>query len=68
MEDRSKRLGDAADNYRGAKNKLADAREELAAEVKAAAKDGMRQVDILRATDNVWTREQVRKVVGGEQA
>lgn len=67
MTSRTERLGNAADSYRDAKDKLANARLSLSREVRDAAKDGMRQVDILKATDNVWTREQVRKVVAADE-
>jgi hypothetical protein len=39
-----------------------DARRKLTEAVRAAHADGIRQRDILRATDHVWTREQVRRV------
>lgn len=51
-------LAAAAARYR----EFLDAREQLGNAIRAADADGMRQVDILRATDHVWTREQVRLV------
>jgi hypothetical protein len=66
MTSRKDRLAQTADNYRNAKGKLNDARKDLSKEVRGAAKEGMRQVDILQATDHVWTREQVRKIVASE--
>lgn len=51
-------LAAAAARYR----EFLNARQELGDAIRAAAADGVRQIDILRATDNVWTREQVRQV------
>ncbi len=51
-------LAAAAARYR----EFLTARQELGEAIRAAAADGVRQVDILRATDHVWTREQVRQV------
>ncbi len=36
---------------------------ELAEEIRAAAAEGMRQVDIVKATG--YTREQIRRIVAG---
>jgi hypothetical protein len=56
--DHEKALAEAAAEYR----RFIDARKKLTEAVRAAHNDGVRQVDILRATGNVWTREQVRRV------
>jgi hypothetical protein len=58
MKDHELLLAEAAAEYR----RFADARKKLTEAVRAAHADGVRQVDILRATDHVWTREQVRRV------
>ena len=58
MRDHAKALAAAADEYR----RLLTAREKLIEAIRAAQADGMRQVDILEATDHVWTREQVRRL------
>jgi hypothetical protein len=55
-------LAQSADRYRAATAELVAAREQLAENIRAADKNGMRQVDILRATGHVYTREQVRKI------
>lgn len=60
--DHSPRLAELAETYRQAKAALDDAREALTAEVKASAADDMKQADIVRATDHVWTREQIRLI------
>lgn len=59
VTDHEQTLAAAAARYR----EFLNARQELGDAIRAAAADNMRQVDILRATDNVWTREQVRQVV-----
>jgi hypothetical protein len=41
---------------------VADARTPLAEAIVAKARDGMRQVDILDAIENVYTRETVRRI------
>jgi len=58
MTDHASDLARAAERYRD----LQRARQELTDAIRAAHADGVRQVDILRATDYVWTREQVRRV------
>jgi hypothetical protein len=64
-EQQAQRLALLADEYRQAKEALDKARGALVAEIRAAATAaGMKQADIIRATDHVWTREQVRKIVG----
>lgn len=52
------KLAAAAARYR----EFLNARQELGNAIRTADANGMRQVDILRATDHVWTREQVRLV------
>lgn len=62
MTDHEKALAAAAKEYRrhlAARQKLIDA-------IRAAEADDMRQIDILNATDNVWTREQVRRIRRGK--
>jgi len=56
------RLARAAGRYRNANTELTAARTELAQAIRAANAAGMRQVDILRVTSNVYTREQIRKI------
>lgn len=51
-------LAEAAADYR----RYERARERLHAVIRAANAAGMRQVDILRAIDHTYTREQVRKI------
>ncbi len=58
MTNHDEKLAAAAARYR----EFLAARQELGDAIRAAAADGVRQIDILRATDNVWTREQVRQV------
>lgn len=55
MTDHEKALAEAAEKYR-------QARPELQAAIRAAHQAGMRQVDILRATGYVWSREHVRLI------
>lgn len=62
VTDHNKALAAAAAQYRGALDILDDARAALTAAIRAAHDDKVRQVDILKATDRVWTREQVRRV------
>jgi hypothetical protein len=49
--------------YRRTKGQFEEAREALTAGVRAAADDGMRQADIVRAIDHEWTGEHVRKIL-----
>lgn len=58
VTDREQRLAAAAARYR----ELQAARDELIEAIRDADSSGMRQVDILKATDHVWTREQVRRI------
>ncbi len=58
MTNHEQTLAAAAARYR----EFLTARQELGDAIRAADADGVRQVDILRATDHVWTREQVRQV------
>lgn len=60
--DHTPRLTNLADTYRAAKTALDQAREALRDEIRNARADGMPQGDILRATGNLWTREQVRQI------
>lgn len=62
MAQHEKKLAEKAGRYRIASAELAAAREELRRSILDADGDGMRQVDILRATNHVYTREQVRKI------
>jgi hypothetical protein len=55
-------LAAAADAYRRAAVAQEQARAALTEAVRAAHADKVRQVDILKATGHVWTREQVRRV------
>lgn len=66
MTDHTTALGKLADEYREARARLAAAREALANEIRASAADDMKQADIVRATEHVWTREQVRLVLAGK--
>jgi len=61
MTDHQRALAKAAADYR----RLQAAREKLIDTIRAAAADGVRQVDILRATEHIWTREQVRRITVG---
>lgn len=63
MVDHPKTLAKLADEYRRATKAMEKARQALVDGVRAADQDGIRQVDIIKATDHVWTREQVRRVV-----
>ncbi|GIH07447.1 hypothetical protein Rhe02_55140 [Rhizocola hellebori] len=58
VTDHEEALAQAAADYR----RFLDARQKLGDAIRAADAAGMRQVDILKATDHVWTREQVRRV------
>ena len=58
MKDHVTALAAAADEYR----RFLAARQRLIDTIRAAQADGIRQVDILEATDHVWTREQVRRL------
>lgn len=55
-------LDRAASRYRAARAELDAARDQLRETIRSALADGMRQADILRATDHVWTREQLRQL------
>lgn len=55
-------LSEAADDYRRSQAAFDAARHKLAQQIRKADAAKMRQVDILRATGHVWTREQVRRV------
>lgn len=57
-----RRLARDAKAYRDAVAALDRARAKLTDAVQLATKVGVRQVDILHAIDNVWTREHVRKL------
>ncbi|MDX3662359.1 hypothetical protein PV646_34075 [Streptomyces sp. ID05-26A] len=63
MTDHAKVLAERAAAYRGAQDQLAVEREALQKAVREASGDGMKQAEIIRATDHVWTREQVRQVL-----
>lgn len=54
----------AAAEYRRATEEAKQARDALAAEIRAAYDDDVRQSTILRAIDHVWTREYLRQVLG----
>jgi hypothetical protein len=56
------RLGRDAAAYRKAIGNLDTARDRLVEAIHLATKVGVRQADILRATDNVWTREHLRQL------
>src|SRR6266545_4325333 len=61
-EEDAKRALDAARNARAAAARDVDkAREPLAAEIVTAARNGVRQKDILTRIGNAYTREQVRR-------
>lgn len=64
--DHEKLLADAAKTYRRRLTEMETARDALAARVRAAAADGLRQVEIVRATGHVWTREYVRQITRQE--
>jgi hypothetical protein len=51
-----------ADRYRKAVEELEVARARLTERVRAAHVSGIRQVDILRATGHLWTREHLRQL------
>lgn len=61
--DHAEKLSKLAADYRRAVKALDDARQALAKGVRDADRDEVRQGDILKATNHVWTREQVRRVV-----
>lgn len=67
MPDHEKKLGQLADRYRAATRDLENARDALVEEIRAAMVDGMKQADVLRATDHVWTREMIRRVTRSGQ-
>jgi hypothetical protein len=56
----------AADEYVQATEQLKDAREKLITEIRSAHASGVRPADILRAVKHVWTREYLRKLLGGK--
>jgi transposase len=60
-------LADRAEQYRSARQQFDEAREALSEAVRAATQAGMRQADIVRAIDHLWTREHVRKIVTAVQ-
>lgn len=62
MTDHAKALAQAAADYR----ELLAARQRLIEAIRVADADGVRQVDILKATNHVWTREQVRRICLGK--
>lgn len=66
--DHGARLVELADTYRRAEEALARARLALAEGMRTASAAGARQGEILQATDHVWTREYVRRVLKGEVA
>ena len=55
-------LKTAADRRQKAVAELETARDQLAAAIRADAKNGVRQVDIVKVTG--YTREQVRRIIG----
>lgn len=57
------RLTRDAKAYREAVAALEAARAKLTEAVRLADKAGVRQVNILRAIDNAWTREHIRKLL-----
>lgn len=67
MGDYRERLAQAARRYRKAQAALEHSRDDLAELVREASHDGVRQADILRATDHVWTREHVRRILDQEK-
>lgn len=67
MPDHEKHLAQAAQAYRRKRTEMGAAQDALAVRVRAAAAAGVRQVDILRAIDNVWTREYLRKLARHER-
>lgn len=58
-----KSLDDAASRYHLAQEEIDMARFELIEAIREARNEGMRQVDIVKATG--WTREQIRRVCRG---
>lgn len=56
-------LAELTETYRAAKGGYEEAREALAAGVRAEHAAGMRQADIVRAIDHEWTGEYVRKLI-----
>lgn len=56
-------LQGGAENLRRYREQVEGCRESLADLIREAAADGMRQVDIVKATG--YTREQVRRIVAG---
>lgn len=68
MRDYPDQLAAAARRYRKAQAALSQSRDELAQLARDASAAGMRQADILRATDHVWAREHLRRVLDQEPA
>jgi hypothetical protein len=56
-------LAELTEKYRHADAELKAARDSLAAGIRAEYAAGMRQADIVRAIDHVWTGEYVRKLI-----
>jgi hypothetical protein len=63
MTDHEQALAERAAAYSGQLVRLANARNDLAEEVRAAHRDGMRKADILRAIDHVWSREWLDRTI-----
>jgi peptide methionine sulfoxide reductase MsrA len=63
MTDHQAILADRAKQYRSARQQFNEAREALSEAVRAATQAEMRQADIVRAINHLWTREHVRKIV-----
>lgn len=59
---RASKLRELGKQRRRLENDLADLRPRLADLIRAATRDGMRQVDIVQATG--YTREMIRRIVG----
>lgn len=68
MRDYPDELAAAARRYRKAQDAMERSRTELSQLVRDAADAGMRQADIVRAIDHVWTREHVHRVQQQEHA
>ncbi|MTD55729.1 hypothetical protein [Amycolatopsis pithecellobii] len=58
-------LTQLVDHYRRAQNDLEDARLALIDGIRTEYAAGMRQADIVRGIDHVWSDEYVRKIVKG---
>lgn len=61
-------LAALAARFREAREAYETVRAELRQAMCDASRDGMRQADIMRAADRVWTREQVRQVLSAERS